>query len=57
MKMGGMVIAMAMALAVMSVSMMQWAEAQTVQCLTEAGAGAPFSDATAVVQQLRMTPG
>ncbi len=55
--MGRMVIAMAMTRAVMSVSMMQWAEAQTVQCLTEAGAGAPFSDATAVVQQLRVTPG
>jgi hypothetical protein len=48
---------MATALVVMSVAMMQVAEAQGPSCLTVPGGGAPFGDATAVVQQLRVTPG
>jgi hypothetical protein len=48
---------MATTLMVMSVSIMQGAEAQGPSCLTVSGAGAPFSDATAVVQQLRVTSG
>ncbi len=50
-------MAMATTLMVMSVSIMQGAEAQGPSCLTVSGAGAPFSDATAVVQQLRVTSG
>jgi hypothetical protein len=57
MKMGRVAVAMATTLMVMTVSMMQRAEAQGPSCLTVSGAGAPFSDATAVVQQLRVTPG
>ncbi|KAH8941611.1 hypothetical protein BDL97_14G051200 [Sphagnum fallax] len=57
MKIGRVALAMATALVVMSVAMMQVAEAQGPTCLTVAGGGAPFSDATAVVQQLRVTPG
>jgi hypothetical protein len=57
MKMGGAAVAMATTLMVMTVSMMHGAEAQGPSCLTVSGAGAPFGDATTVVQQLRVTPG
>jgi hypothetical protein len=57
MKIGRVAVALAAALVVMSVGIMQVAEAQGPSCLTVAGAGAPFSDATAVVQQLQVTPG
>jgi hypothetical protein len=57
MKMGGAAVAMATTLLVMTVSIIHGAEAQGPSCLTVSGAGAPFSDATAVVQQLRVTPG
>lgn len=49
-------LVVAMALVVMSVGM-RGAEAQGASCLNIAGAGAPFGDATAVVQQLRVTAG
>ncbi|CAK9204026.1 unnamed protein product [Sphagnum troendelagicum] len=57
MKIGRVALAMATALVVMSVAMMQVAEAQGPSCLTVPGGGAPFSDATAVVQQLQVMPG
>jgi hypothetical protein len=57
MKMGRVAVAMETTLMVMTVSMMQGAEAQGPSCLTVSGAGAPFSDATAVVQKLEVMPG
>jgi hypothetical protein len=57
MKMGRVAVAMATTLMVMTVSMMHRAEAQGPSCLTVSGAGAPFSDATTVVQQLWVPPG
>ncbi|KAG0569238.1 hypothetical protein M758_6G071600 [Ceratodon purpureus] len=59
MKAGGMssIGAMAMAMALMlAMTNLQVSNAQG-SCLTVAGAGAPFSDATTVVQQLRVKPG
>jgi hypothetical protein len=49
-------VVVAMALVVMSMGM-RGAEAQGASCLNNAGAGAPFGDAAAVVQQLRVTAG
>ncbi|KAH8955680.1 hypothetical protein BDL97_08G153300 [Sphagnum fallax] len=57
MKMRRVAVTVATTLLVMTVSMMQRVEAQGPSCLTVSGAVAPFSDATAVVQQLRVTPG
>ncbi len=52
--MGRVAVMVATTLLVMTVSMIQRVEAQGPSCLTVSGAVAPFSDAMAVVQQLRV---